>query len=251
MDSRPIVFLHGLFVDGSLWDGVVARLPERECVVLELPLGSHPAPVADRSFLTPVGVADWIAGEIRARGLSDVVLVGNDTGGGLAQLVVTRHPGLVGKLVLTPCDALELFPPAIFKPLFWAGRFWPLLWAFLRPLRFTPARRLPIAFGWLTKHASGEQLGRWGTPSLRDVEILKDAAHFLRHIDPGLMLDTAPKLIAFEGEVVVAWPPEDPCFPIAIGRRLAAQFRDATFVEIEDSYCFVPVDQPAALAALI
>lgn len=258
MDSRdsggsgaPVVFLHGLFVDGSLWDGVVDRLPDRRCIVLELPLGSHTTPVPDRSVLTPVGVADLIAAEIRRLGLSDVTLVGSDTGGGLAQLVVTRHPGLVAKLVLTPCDALEVFPPALFKPLFAAGKWWPLLWAFLQPLRFVPARRLPIAFGWLTKRATSEQLGAWGGPALNDTAILRDAAHFAARCDAGLLLDAAPKLRDFDGEVVIAWPPEDRCFPIALGRRLAAQFRDATFVEIEDSYSFVPVDRPDALAPLI
>jgi pimeloyl-ACP methyl ester carboxylesterase len=251
MKSPPVVFLHGLFVDGSLWDGVVARLPDRECVVLELPLGSHTTPAPDRSRLTPIGLADLIAEEITRRGLRDVTLVGNDTGGGLAQLVVTRHPRLVGKLVLTPCDALEVFPPALFKPMFALGRFPLALSAFLQPLRFAPARRLPIAFGWLTKRAPRETLARWGTPALRDIEILRDAAHFARHADPGVLLDAAPKLRDFEGEVVIAWPPEDRCFPISLGRRLAAQFRAARFVEIEDSYSFVPVDRPDALAPLI
>ncbi len=50
---------------------------------------------------------------------------------------------------------------------------------------------------------------------------------------------------------MIAWPPEDKCFPISLGRRLAAQFKSATFVEVADSYSFVPVDQPAVLAALI
>jgi pimeloyl-ACP methyl ester carboxylesterase len=251
MGLPAVVFLHGLFVDGSLWDGVVSRLPERECVVLELPLGSHPEPVGDRSWLTPVGVADWIAGEIRARGLSGVTLVGNDTGGGLAQLVVTRHPGLVGKLVLTPCDALEVFPPALFKPLFAAGRFPPALWLFLQPMRLYPARRLPIAFGWLTKRAPRETQMRWGASALRDGAILRDAAHFAAHTDPSVLLDAAPKLRDFDGEVVIAWPPEDRCFPLSLGRRLAAQFRDARFVEVEDSYSFVPCDRPDVLAPLI
>ena len=66
-----------------------------------------------------------------------------------------------------------------------------------------------------------------------------------------MLLDAAPKLRAFEGEVVIAWPPEDRCFPLSLGRRLAAQFRDATFVEVEDSYSFVPVDRPDVLAPLI
>ena len=46
---------------------------------------------------------------------------------------------------------------------------------------------------------------------------------------------------------MIAWPPEDRCFPVELGRRLAAQFRDARFVEIEDSYSFVP-DRPAGRA---
>jgi pimeloyl-ACP methyl ester carboxylesterase len=247
----PIVFLHGLFVDGSLWDAVVDLLPDRRCIVLELPLGSHTVPAEDRAALTPLGVADLIAAELERLDLRDVVLVGNDTGGGLAQLVVTRHPERVGKLVLTPCDALEVFPPTLFKPMFWAGRVPPLLWAFLQPMRWLPAKRLPIAFGWLTKRASNELLAGWGMPALRNGEILRDAAYFAAHADKGLLLDAAPKLRDFDGEVVIAWPPEDKCFPISLGRRLAALFRDATFVEVADSYSFVPVDRPDVLAPLL
>ena len=40
-------------------------------------------------------------------------------------------------------------------------------------------------------------------------------------------------------------------FKVELGRRLAAQFRDARFVEIEDSYSFVSIDRPDALAELI
>jgi pimeloyl-ACP methyl ester carboxylesterase len=50
---------------------------------------------------------------------------------------------------------------------------------------------------------------------------------------------------------VLAWGADDRCFPLELGRRLAAQFRDARFVEVPDSYAFVPVDNPDALAPLI
>jgi pimeloyl-ACP methyl ester carboxylesterase len=142
-----------------------------------------------------------IAEELERLDLRDVTLVGNDTGGGLAQLVVVRHPERIAKLVLTPCDALEVFPPAIFKPLFWAGHAPWLLSALLQPLRFPPARRLPIAFGWLTKRAPDDVLARWGAPALRDGEILRDAAHFAAHADHRLLLDAAPRLREFAGEV--------------------------------------------------
>ena len=111
---------------------------------------------------------------------------------------------------------------------------------------------MPIAFGWLTKRASSRAARRAGPRrSLRDREILLDAAHFARHVSPSITLDVAPRLRAFEGEVVLAWPPEDRCFPIELGRRLAAQFSDARLVEVDDSYSFVAVDQPDVLARLI
>ena len=250
-DGPAVLFLHGALVDGSLWDPVVELLPGRRCLVPTLPLGSHTPAVADRSALTPLGVADQIADLIASLGLSDVTVVGNDTGGGLMQLLVTRRPEGISKLVFTNCDALEVFPPWMFKPLFALGRFPLALEAAVAPMRLAPARRLPIAFGWLTKRASSELLARWVRPALSDREVLRDAAHFIARADPALLLDAAPRLASFEGEVVFGWGADDRCFPVELGRRLAAQFRAARFVEIDDSYAFVPIDRPDALAPLI
>ncbi len=251
-DGPPVLFLHGALVDGSLWDPVISLLGDRRCLVPTLPLGSHLAPVADRSALTPLGVTAMVADLLDQLDVHDVTVVGNDTGGGLMQLLVTSHPSeRIAKLVFTNCDALEVFPPWMFKPLFALGRFPLLLEAAVAPMRLAPARRLPIAFGWLSKRASSEQLARWVRPALSDRDVLRDAAHFIAGADPGLLLDAAPRLSAFPGEVVLAWGADDRCFPVSLGRRLAAQFPDARFVEIPDSYAFVPIDRPDALAPLI
>ena len=50
--------------------------------------------------------------------MSDVTLVGNDTGGGLCQFVIDAHPDAVGRLVLTNCDAFDKFPPFPFPIVF-------------------------------------------------------------------------------------------------------------------------------------
>ena len=63
----------------------------------------------------PSGLARLIADFIEALGLDGVTLVANDTGGALCQLVVTRHPERIGRLVLTPCDAYENFLPPAFR----------------------------------------------------------------------------------------------------------------------------------------
>jgi pimeloyl-ACP methyl ester carboxylesterase len=58
------------------------------------------------------GVAALIDEFFGALDLDDVVLVGNDTGGAIAQIVGTAYPQRLGALVLTSCDAFEQFPPA-------------------------------------------------------------------------------------------------------------------------------------------
>src|SRR4029079_3927319 len=85
----------------------------------DLPLGSHRTPMNDGADLSPPGLAKLIADFVAGLGLEDVTLVGNDTGGAICQLVVTRHPERIGRLVLTPCDAYENFLPPAFRYLQW------------------------------------------------------------------------------------------------------------------------------------
>jgi pimeloyl-ACP methyl ester carboxylesterase len=250
-DGPPVLFLHGLLVDGSLWDAVVERLPGHRCLVPELPLGSHKTPFADRSRLTPEGVANLAADVLDELGLEDVTLVGNDTGGALAQVLVTSRPERIGRLILTPCDAFETFPPPLFKLLFLLGRSSAGLNFGIQPLRFAFGRRLPIAYGRLTKRASDEQLRRWIAPALSDAEVRRDTAHFIRHSRPSVTLDVATRLPAFDKPVTIAWPPGDPAFPFSLARRLVRTFPHAELVEVADSNAFVPVDRPDELARLI
>ena len=65
--------------------------------------------------LSPHGMAATIASLLEALELEDVTIVGNDSGGAMSQVLVTRDPERVGRLVLTNCDTHENFPPGIFK----------------------------------------------------------------------------------------------------------------------------------------
>ena len=250
-DGPVVVFLHGLLVDGSLWDAVVERLPGHRCLVPGLPLGSHTAPFADRSRLTMEGVADLVGDLLDELGVGDVTVVGNDTGGAIAQVLVTRRPERVGRLVLTPCDAFEVFPPPLFKPLFLLGRTALGLNLGIQPLRTSLGRRLPIAYGKLSKRASDEQLERWIAPALSSRRVRADVAHFLRHAKPSVTLDAAARLPAFGKPATIAWAPDDPAFPFAVARRLARVLPRAELIELADSRAFVPVDAPDELARII
>ena len=247
-----LVFIHGAFVDGRLWDPVVERLADRaRCVVPDLPLGSHRTAMRPDADLSPHGIAQLIAGVLDALDLHDVTLIGNDTGGALCQLVVARHPERIGRLVLTDCDAFENFPPKAFMGLVWAARA-HLLTAAMQPLRLRRLRRLPFAYGMLTRRPLPDAvLEGWVRPFLSDAGVRRDARKLFAGIDRGALLDNAARLTEFDRPVLLAWALGDPFFPIEHARRLAAIFPDARVAEIADARAFVSRDQPERLAQLV
>ena len=252
--GRPVVFVHGLLVNAELWRKVVPAVAEAgfRCIAPDLPLGAHELPLRPDADLSPPGVADLIADFLDALDLRDVLLVANDTGGALTQLVLTRRPERVGAVVFTPSDCFESFFPPIFAPLPKLARVpgFGLLTAAL--LRVKPLQRLPIAFGWVAKHPVEDKIvRRYLEPAWRSAGVRRDLRRFVRRVSNRYTLEAAPKLAAFGKPVLLAWAGEDKLFPMPLARRFAEAFPDARLVEIEDSYTFVPEDQPGALAGHI
>jgi pimeloyl-ACP methyl ester carboxylesterase len=251
--GRPLVFVHGLLVDGLLWRKVTPLLEgEFRCIAPDWPLGSHRvalAPSADRS---PRGMARLIADFLEAMELEEVTLVANDTGGAIAQLLVTERPERIGRLVLTPCDCYENFFPPMFKPLQWLARVPGALTLAAQPMRSAAVRRSPLGFGLLTKRPIPEEITRgWIEPSLTDRDVRRDAVGLLRGVDPRDTLAAAKKLRDFDGPTLIAWAREDIVFKVRFAERLARDIPSSRLELIEDSRSFVSEDQPERLAELI
>jgi pimeloyl-ACP methyl ester carboxylesterase len=252
--TGPIIFfVHGALVDGRLWDPVVDRLRDRfRCVVPELPLGSHELPMPAGADLSPPALATLVGDVLDALDLDDVTLVGNDTGGAICQLTVTSRPERVGRLVLTNCDAFEDFPPAMVKPLVAAAKIPGALRAGLAPMRLRAFRRLPIAYGLLSKRPiPGEVTDGWVLRALRDKGVMADLRKVLSQLDPKVLLDNAPALTGFAKPVLIVWGREDRLFKAEHAHRLAATFPDARVEELTDAYTFVSWDQPDRVAELV
>jgi pimeloyl-ACP methyl ester carboxylesterase len=251
--GAPVVFVHGLLVNGKLWRKVVPALArEHRCIVPDLPLGSHETPMAEGADLTPLGLARLVVDFVDALGLDRVTLVGNDTGGAICQIVAAEHPERVASLVLTNCDAFDCFPPKEFAPLVLGARVPGFLWELAQALRLDAVRRSPLAYGWLTKRpVDGALLDEWLRPLIASGEIRRDVAAVLRGISPRYTLEAAEKLRSFPRPVLIAWAPEDRFFKFAHAVRLASLLPDARLETIDDSRTFVPEDQPERLASLI
>jgi len=252
-EGPPIVFVHGLLVDGRLWRKVTPLLEDRfRCIVPDLPLGSHRTPMNPDADLSPPGLARMIAGFLEALELEDVTLVANDTGGAISQITSAHHPERIGRLVLTNCDAFENFLPPAFRPMQWAARVPAVLNGLLQGMRLAPMRRLPIAYGWLIKKdLDGAPLRDWVEPFLSDRGIRRDTNKVLRGIDSRYTFEAAERLREFDRPTLLAWAAEDRFFKISYAERLADTIRGARLERIEDSYTFVSEDQPERLASLI
>ena len=251
--GEPVVLVHGLLNNGLLWREVADELAKDFRVISpDWPLGSQELPMKEGTDLSPPGLAAIVAAFLEALDLRDVTLVGNDTGGAICQLVVVNHPGRVGRLVLTPCDAYDNFLPPMFRPLQFAARVPGAVWLIAQSLRPRPARQLPFAFGWLSKRPLARDVSdAFLAPVLGDRRIRREVAAVLRGISPRHTEEAARRFGEFDKPVLLAWAPEDRFFKMRYAERLAEAFPNARLELIEDSYTYVPVDQPQRTAELI
>jgi pimeloyl-ACP methyl ester carboxylesterase len=250
----PVVFVHGLLVNGEIWAGVATALAERgiRSYAPDLPLGAHPEALKPGADLSPRGVAGLVLSFLEALGLTDVTLAGNDTGGALCQFVIDTDSARIGRLVLTNCDAFDQFPPPpgglMLKLISGPAR----LWLATRPLRWEAVRHSRAGYGpFVTRPLDAALTQRWATPLLTDAGVRRDTARFLRAIRPAELLDVSTRLDRFARPVLLLWGTGDLFFTLPFARRLADAFPDAHLVEVEGGRTFLPLDEPDRIASEI
>jgi hypothetical protein len=170
------------------------------------------------------GIARLVGEFLERLDLGNVTVVGNDTGGALVQLLICDGAARVARIVLVSCDAFDNFPPGLTgKTLVLTGKLSPTMFGlFMQQMRLKPLRRLPIAFGWLTKRGDAAT-ARWIKPVLRQPEIRRDTVQVLRSIsaERNLMLEAAECLPTFDLPALVVWARKDRVMPPEHGRRPA------------------------------
>jgi pimeloyl-ACP methyl ester carboxylesterase len=244
----PVVFVHGILVDSRLWDRVADGLASRgfRCYLPDWPLGSHTIPVDEGAELSPHTVATMIHDFVEKLGLSDVTLVGNDTGGGLCQLVIDAYPDLAGRLVLTNCDAFDKFPPFPFNLVFALLRGPVSIKILFEQMRLKALRHSPLGFGLLVT-PDPQLTASWLEPGRTDVRIRRDLARLLRAVAKTDLTDVSTRLHRFTKPVTIVWGQRDRAFTPSLGRRLAALFPDSTLIEVPGARTFVSLDAPRAV----
>jgi pimeloyl-ACP methyl ester carboxylesterase len=252
--AAPVVFVHGLLVNSELWSATAAALAAHgvRSYALDLPLGSHEIAFGDDADLSPRGVARMIADALAALDLHDVTLVGNDTGGALCQFVIDSDHSRVGRLVLTNCDAFDKFPPPPFGALVALGRSPRRLRVAMRSMRPKALRHSMLGYGGLAAKPLDPDLTlRWTRPLVADRAVARDAARFMRAVDPKDLLDVSTRLDRFDKPVLLVWGAADRFFKLSFAERLRDTFPNAQLVPVAGARTFVALDEPEVLAERI
>lgn len=252
-EGPAVLLVHSLLLDPDLYAELVPLLVARgyRCLVPELPLGSHALPLRDGADLTPPGLARLLVAVLDAVGVPQAHLVGVDTGGALAQLLMAQHRDRVGAVVLTGCDAYEDFPPRtplgrVLTPLFLSG----VLAVTAHALRLRVVRRLLLMRALTHRGVDDATLARWTAP-LRDARVRRDVRSAFWAMHPRHTLAAAERNRDFPRPVLIAWGDDDRLFPRRLALRLAGDLPHARLVTLEDCAAFAALDQPQRLADLL
>ena len=141
-DGPTALFVHGVFLNADLWDGVVDGVSDvRRCIVPDILCHGQTRERADAD-VSFAGQAEMLLQLVDALDLRQVDLVANDSGGAVAQLFAIRHPERVRTLLLTNCDTEPDSPPPALKPV------------------LEMARAGTFADAWLAKWVADKKLAR-------------------------------------------------------------------------------------------
>jgi pimeloyl-ACP methyl ester carboxylesterase len=240
------LFVHGVFTNGRLWRNCVRLLSDhRRCISVDLPGHGHTPPVGEPSVW---GLADAVDTVIRELDLREVHLVGNDTGGAVAQVVLTRDLDRFASFALTNCDTEGNFPPPAFRPAVWAAK--------ARLLRAgAPLARLPKLAKQI--YRSGYQdisavpddvIVDYLTPTLGSPEGVRFMTALLSSMTPELLAPIRPLLSACEVPTAIVWGTGDIFFRRPWADWLVNLIPGATgVVEVPGARLFFPDERAREL----
>src|SRR5277367_4562963 len=110
------LFVHGVLLNGYLWRHQLEDLSDvRRCIAIDL-LAHGDTEIAPDQDVSVTANAKMLKELLDALNTDQVDLVGNDSGGGIAQIFAALNPERVRSLTLTDCDVHDNWPPEAFKP---------------------------------------------------------------------------------------------------------------------------------------
>jgi pimeloyl-ACP methyl ester carboxylesterase len=206
------------------------------------------APHQDVSFTAQ---ATMVAQLCDALDLGRIDLVGNDSGGGIAQLFAARHADRLRSLTLTNCDTHDNWPPPATLPLIEAARTGMLIEGARLMLADPDVARSEagLGVGYADPSVLTDEVVRvYLEPLLASPEASENVRRYWLSFDCAQTVAIEPVLRQLRVPTLVVWGTADPFFE----PRWAHWLRDTIpgvrqVIEVPGAKLFFAEDRPAAL----
>jgi pimeloyl-ACP methyl ester carboxylesterase len=223
--SGPVaLFVHGVLLNKHLWRHQRRALSDmRRCIALDL-LAHGDTEITDGQDVSVTANAEMLLEFIDALNIDKVDLVGNDSGGGIAQIFAARHPDRIRSVTLTNCDAHDNWPPEAFKPFLAMAAKGGLADALSAMIGDKNIYRSPAALGPAYEYpqrVSDESIDAYLKPFLRSPKRTRDFERFLAAFDCSHTLAIEARLRELRAPTLIAWGDDDVYFPIVWADWLA------------------------------
>ena len=251
------LFVHGVPLNGYHWRHVIEKVRHRRrCIAIDLMgLGySEIAPAKDVSFAAQ---ARMIAEVIDALHIDQIDLVGNDSGGAVAQIFAANYPHRLRSLVLTNCDVHDGWPPPQVLPLMERARngtlavvFQPLLdHPDLARARFARGESVPMFRSFSDPSVlTDETIWVYLQPLLSSPRRIASFERYWLAFDNAQTVAIYESLKRLKAPTLIVWGLADIFFDVKWAYWLKDTIPGATrLIEVPDGRLFFPEDRAASL----
>ena len=191
--------------------------------------------------------AGMLAQFLDALGIAEVDLVGNDSGGGIAQIFAANHPQRVRSLTLTNCDAHDNWPPEAFKPFLSMAAAGGLRGALEGMLADKNVYRSAQALGPAYEHparVSDETIETYLRPLVRTEQRTADFQRFLAAFDNAHTVGIEGALKKLDAPTLIVWGTDDVYFDVKWSKWLAETIPGTRKrVELKGARIFFPEER--------
>ena len=254
--SGPVaLFVHGVVLNKHLWRHQLSGLSDiRRCIAVDL-LAHGDTEIEPNQDVSVTANANMLREVLDALRIDQVDLVGNDSGGGIAQIFAALNPNRVRSLTLTDCDTHDNWPPEAFKPfveMVAAGGLSKMLNAMLAD------KSIYRSLGALgpgyerPETATDEDIEIYLRPHLRSEQRTRDLERFVGAFDHKHTLAIEPQLRRLKAPTLIVWGMDDVYFPVKWAHWLAEAIPGAKPpVELPGARIFFPEERAEAFNQLL
>lgn len=243
------LFVHGVLLNGHLWRHQLAQLSDiRRCIAVDL-LAHGDTEIAPGQDVSVTANAAMLREFLDALGIDQADLVGNDSGGGIAQIFAATNPERVRSLALTDCDAHDNWPPEAFKPFLAMAASGGLRGALDAMLADKDVYR--SALGPAYEHpgrVTDDDIEACLRPLVRSAARTDDFRRFLAAFDSRHTLAVEDRLRRLNAPTLIVWGTDDVYFDVKWSHWLAEVIPGTRRrVELKGARLFFPEERAVEL----